>query len=59
MNPDHPLLARAQAVLKAQLLGNQTRLEEELREKANALKVPGRWTHVRVGRGDGPGGAMG
>ncbi len=41
MNPDHPLLARAQALLKSQLETNKQRLEEELREKQNALKVSG------------------
>lgn len=39
MNPDHPLLARAQTALKQQLLTNKQRLEEELREKQNALQV--------------------
>ena len=39
MNPDHPLLARAQTALKQQLMTNKQRLEEELREKKNALQV--------------------
>lgn len=39
MNPDHPLLARAQEALKRQLQANKFRLEEDLREKRNALKV--------------------
>lgn len=39
MNPDHPLLARAQAALKTQLQGNQQRLQEELREKNIMLDV--------------------
>jgi len=38
MNPDHPLLRRAQEALKRQLLANKTRIEHELREKQNALK---------------------
>ncbi len=37
--PDHPLLARAQDALKKQLLTNKKRLEDEVREKQNALKV--------------------
>ncbi len=36
---DHPLLARAQEALKQQLLSTKLRLEEELREKQNTLKV--------------------
>lgn len=40
LNPDHPLLQRAQQALKRQLLANKTRLEDELRERSNALKVP-------------------
>ena len=40
--PDHPLLARAQAVLKDQLLSNRQRLEEEVREKKNSVAVSSR-----------------
>ena len=36
----HPLLARAQEALKQQLSATKLRLEEELREKQNTLKVP-------------------
>lgn len=39
LRPDHPLLRRAQEALKAQFLATRTRLQDELREKANALKV--------------------
>jgi hypothetical protein len=39
LRPDHPLLRRAQEALKSQFTAEQTRLKEELREKANALKV--------------------
>eukprot|EP00798_Chlamydomonas_sp_ICE-L_P001679 gene1679-33074_t len=39
MNPDHPLLARAQNALKKQLLTNKQRLEEELREKKSSLQA--------------------
>lgn len=39
LRPDHPLLRRAQEALKVQFEANRTRLQEELREKANALKV--------------------
>jgi hypothetical protein len=39
LHPDHPLLARAQEALKTQLVANKKRLEDELREKHNALKV--------------------
>lgn len=39
LHPDHPLLARAQEALKKQLLANKMRIEGELREKQNALKV--------------------
>lgn len=39
LHPDHPLLARAQEALKKQLLANKKRLEDELREKNNAVKV--------------------
>ncbi|PNH05352.1 Coiled-coil domain-containing protein 40 [Tetrabaena socialis] len=38
LRADHPLLRRAQDALKAQFQANQSRLQEELREKANALK---------------------
>ncbi|KAG2494199.1 hypothetical protein HYH03_007557 [Edaphochlamys debaryana] len=38
LRPDHPLLRRAQEALKAQFSANRARLEDELREKANALK---------------------
>ena len=38
MDPDHPLLARAQAALAKQLKDTRTRLEEELREKKQGLK---------------------
>ena len=37
--PDHPLLARAQAALQRHLLDTKRRLQEELRESTNALKV--------------------
>jgi hypothetical protein len=37
--PDHPLLARAQAALRAQLQATRLRLEQELSEKRKALKV--------------------
>ena len=39
MHPDHPLLQRAQAALKQQLLTSKQRVEEDLREKQNALRV--------------------
>lgn len=39
MDPDHPLLARAQLALKAQLEARRAQLEGELKEKRNALKV--------------------
>lgn len=39
LDPDHPLLKRVQEVLKSQLTTRKTKLEEELREKKEALKV--------------------
>ena len=39
MDPDHPLLARAQNALGKQLLAIKYRLESEVREKAVALQV--------------------
>ena len=39
MDPNHPLLARAQAALAAQLISAKERAELELREKEEALKV--------------------
>ncbi|GLC36058.1 hypothetical protein PLESTB_000533200 [Pleodorina starrii] len=38
LRADHPLLRRAQEALRSQFEGNRTRLQEELREKVNALK---------------------
>ncbi|CAG9461572.1 unnamed protein product [Pedinophyceae sp. YPF-701] len=38
MDPEHPLLARAQAALKSQLKEAEQRLKEELREKSEALR---------------------
>ena len=40
--PDHPLLARAQAALRAQLQATRMRLEQELPEKRKALKARSR-----------------
>ncbi|KAG1659381.1 hypothetical protein FOA52_007844 [Chlamydomonas sp. UWO 241] len=37
LDPDHPLLARAQAALKKQLLENKKRVADELRAKNNEL----------------------
>ena len=37
MNPDHPLLQRAQAALKKQLQESKLRVEGELREKTKLL----------------------
>lgn len=39
LDPDHPLLARAQKALSKQLLAIKDRLEAEVREKAVALQV--------------------
>lgn len=39
LDPDHPLLARAQKALSKQLLAVKDRVEAEVREKANALQV--------------------
>ena len=39
MDPDHPLLARAQAALKAQLVTARENVESELREKHESLRV--------------------
>lgn len=39
MNPDHPLLAPLQVKLKEQLVKEKQRVEGELREKENQLKV--------------------
>jgi len=39
MNPDHPLMKRAQDALKAQLEESRQKLVEQLREKAEELKV--------------------
>ena len=39
LDPDHPLLARAQKALSKQLLAIKDRLEAEVREKAIALQV--------------------
>jgi len=38
MNPEHPLLARAQAALQEQLLESAQKLSEDLREKQKGLK---------------------
>ncbi|KXZ41238.1 hypothetical protein GPECTOR_620g711 [Gonium pectorale] len=38
LRADHPLLRRAQEALRSQFEANRSRLQEELREKANALK---------------------
>ena len=40
LDPDHPLLARAQNALAKQLLAIKYRLESDVREKAVALQVP-------------------
>eukprot|EP00898_Chlorokybus_atmophyticus_P004526 jgi/Chlat1/5074/Chrsp33S08960 len=42
MDPDHPLLARAQAALTAQLQAAQARVEEALRERGAEAKVAAR-----------------
>lgn len=39
MNPDHPMLQRAQQALYKQLDAKRLRVEGELREKQNALTV--------------------
>lgn len=39
MDPDHPLLARAQAALKKQLLDTRLVLDEKIREKTAELDV--------------------
>ena len=39
MDPDHPLLARAQAALKAQLVTARENVEAELRAKHESLRV--------------------
>jgi hypothetical protein len=39
MNPDHPMLRRAQQVLARQLNAKRMRVEGELREKQTALQV--------------------
>lgn len=39
LDPDHPLLARAQAALKKQLLDARQDLEERIREKTEELNV--------------------
>lgn len=39
MDPDHPLLARAQAALKKQLLDTRLDLDEKIREKNEELNV--------------------
>lgn len=39
LDPDHPLLARAQRALKKQLESNKQRLDEELRERNIMLNV--------------------
>jgi hypothetical protein len=46
MRPDHPLLARAQAALKRQLLAEHQRLVEELRERQIMVNV--RWGSLWV-----------
>lgn len=45
MNPDHPMLRRAQQVLARQLTAKRMRVEGELREKQTALQV--RHSNVR------------
>jgi|AntAceMinimDraft_5_1070358.scaffolds.fasta_scaffold71224_2 hypothetical protein len=42
MDPDHPLLARAQAALKTQLLATRLGLDEKIREKTEELNVRAR-----------------
>lgn len=39
MDPDHPLLQRAQRALRQQLEARRAALDGELKEKRNALKV--------------------
>ena len=39
LDPDHPLLQRAQKALEKQLLATKYRLESEVREKSVALQV--------------------
>jgi hypothetical protein len=39
LEPDHPLLQKAQQALKAQLLESKQRVEAELRKKNNMLRV--------------------
>lgn len=39
MDPDHPMLSRAQQALHHQLLAKRIRVEGELREKQTALSV--------------------
>lgn len=39
MNPDHPMLQRAQLALARQLKAKRTRIEGELRDKQTALQV--------------------
>jgi hypothetical protein len=39
MDPDHPLLARAQAALKKQLANTRQELDEKIREKSEELNV--------------------
>lgn len=39
MDPNHPLLQRAQEVLKRQLVAKKLRVEGELREKQGELKA--------------------
>lgn len=39
MNPDHPMLQRAQQALARQLNAKRMRVEGELREKQTALQV--------------------
>ena len=41
MDPDHPLLARAQAALKAQIVAARENVEAQLREKHESLRVRG------------------
>lgn len=44
--PDHPLLQRAQEALFQQLSATKLRLEEELREKKQALKARAEGQHA-------------
>jgi hypothetical protein len=54
MDPNHPLLQRAQAVLKRQLIAKKLRVEGEFREKQGELQASAAAGRGACNRSDAP-----